>query len=206
MNDLAQSWQGHSLYTFPPFSLIGRILQKMRQEQVKELVLIDCFSLVWYPQLLSQLVDFPHLLPLSHSLLLNPLGQPHPLVLEGTLLLAAWSVRHSEQFRSLSDETFQLISAAWKRDTEKSYNSAWSNCCGWCAERGINPILPSIEKVLEFLTARFKSGLQYSTLNFYCSSLSATIPPIKGSPVGQHSLVVRLMQGIFNSRPTTKVL
>ena len=72
---------------------------------------------------------------------------------------------------------------------------------GWCTEREINPILPPIEKVLEFLTAQFKSGLQYSTLNSYRSSLSATIPPIEGSPVGQHPLVVRLMQGIFNSRP-----
>ena len=111
------------------------------------------------------------------------------------------SVRHSEQFRDLSDETFQLISAAWRRGTEKSYNSAWSKWCGWCTEREINPILPPIEKVLEFLTAQFKSGLQYSTLNSYRSSLSATIPPIEGSPVGQHPLVVRLMQGIFNSRP-----
>ena len=111
------------------------------------------------------------------------------------------SVRHSEQFRDLSDETFQLISAAWRRGTEKSYNSAWSKWRGWCTEREINPILPPIEKVLEFLTAQFKSGLQYSTLNSYRSSLSATIPPIEGSPVGQHPLVVRLMQGIFNSRP-----
>ena len=111
------------------------------------------------------------------------------------------SVRHSEQFRDLSDETFHLISAAWRRGTEKSYNSAWSKWCGWGTEREINPILPPIEKVLEFLTAQFKSGLQYSTLNSYRSSLSATIPPIEGSPVGQHPLVVRLMQGIFNSRP-----
>ena len=111
------------------------------------------------------------------------------------------SVRHSEQFRGLSDETFHLISAAWRRGTEKSFNSAWSKWCGWGTEREINPILPPIEKVLEFLTAQFKSGLQYSTLNSYRSSLSATIPPIEGSPVGQHPLVVRLMQGIFNSRP-----
>ena len=105
MDALAQSWEGLSLYAFPPFSLIGRILQKMRQEQVKELVLIAPAwqSQVWYPQLLSQLVDFPHLLPLSHSLLLNPLGQPHPLVLEGTLLLAAWRVSGIQS----NPETFQ---------------------------------------------------------------------------------------------------
>ena len=111
------------------------------------------------------------------------------------------SIRQSETFRQVSDEAFQLMSAAWRKGTEKSYSSAWSRWDSWCSSKQVNPILPSIENVLDFLTDHYRRGLQYSTLNSYRSSLSSTIPPIDGSPVGQHPLVTRLMQGIFNSRP-----
>ena len=40
----------------------------------------------WYPVLLDTLVEMPILLPLTHSLLLDPFNQPHPLVLSRNLL------------------------------------------------------------------------------------------------------------------------
>ena len=55
--------------------------------------------------------------------------------------------------------------------------------------------------VVEFLSAQFKLGFQYSTINTYRSALSATLPHIDGHPVGQHPLVCKLLQGIFNERP-----
>ena len=54
--------------------------------------------------------------------------------------------------------------------------------------------------VVEFLSAQFKLGFQYSTINTYRSALSATLPHIDGHPVGQHPLVYKLLQGIFNKR------
>ena len=45
---------------------------------------------------------------------------------------------------------------------------------------------------------KFKEGMQYSTMNSYRSALSATLLPIEGHPVGQHLLVRRLLQGMFN--------
>ena len=55
--------------------------------------------------------------------------------------------------------------------------------------------------VIEFLTTQFKERKQYSTMNSYRSALSATLPPIEGHQVGQHPLVCRLLQGMFNQRP-----
>ena len=51
------------------------------------------------------------------------------------------------------------------------------------------------------MTAEFKSGKQHSTINSYRSALSATLAPIDGFPVGQHPLVCKLLQGVFNRRP-----
>ena len=55
--------------------------------------------------------------------------------------------------------------------------------------------------VIEFLTSQFQEGKQYSTMNSYRSALSATLPPMEDHTVGQHPLVCRLLQGMFNKRP-----
>jgi hypothetical protein len=62
----------------------------------------------------------------------------------------------------------------------------------------VRSLSASIEDVIELLTSEFQSGLQYSTLNSARSALSATLPPFDGIPVGQHPLISRLLQGIFN--------
>ena len=53
------------------------------------------------------------------------------------------------------------------------------------------------------LIARLKKDhhKQYTTLNSYRSALSATLHHIDGRPVGQHPIVCRLLQGMFNERP-----
>ena len=59
---------------------------------------------------------------------------------------------------------------------------------------------PDIEVVTDFLSQLFEKGLGYSCINSTRSALSTFIN-INNNPVGQHSLVVRLMKGIFNKRP-----
>ena len=100
--------------------------------------------------------------------------------------------------QDISEEAFKLLCSSWRHSTEKSYSSAWNR---WVCERGGDPFTPPVSLVLQFLTEEFQSGKQYSTLNSYRSALSATLPPMEGVPVGQHPMVSKLMQGIFNSRP-----
>ena len=90
------------------------------------------------------------------------------------------------------------MSASWTPGTEKSYSSARRLWCSWRHERGLTPFPTSITPIVEFITHHFQEGKQYSTLNFYRSALSATIPPIEGKPVGQTR---RALQGSFNQRP-----
>ena len=83
----------------------------------------------------------------------------------------------------------------------KSYAAAWGKWCGWCDRREADPVSAPVKDVLDFITEEFKKGKQYSTLNTYHSAISATHLGFSGTPAGQHPLVCRLMQGIFNSRP-----
>ena len=66
--------QNVSIY-FPPFSLISRILKKVHQEKVEQMMIAT-------PTLLTQPCD----------LLLDPQGNKHPLVQNRKLMLAAWKV------------------------------------------------------------------------------------------------------------------
>ena len=111
------------------------------------------------------------------------------------------SLRSRGEFKDISTDAFNLICSAWRRGTEKSYSVAWRKWCAWCQNKNINPLSASISDVIEFIISGFQSGLQYSTLNSLQLALSATLPSCEGVPVGQHPLIARLLQGIFNERP-----
>ena len=86
------SWtQGH-YYEFPPFYLILRVLNKIQQDQVHTITLITpCWQTqLWYPQVLRKLTRRLIQIPSSTTLLLDPKGNPHPLVLNKALMLVAW--------------------------------------------------------------------------------------------------------------------
>ena len=61
------------LYAYPPFILIGRLLQKMRLEQL-DLVLVAPVwpAQAWWPTLMASMVDFPLLLPRIPGLFSTP--------------------------------------------------------------------------------------------------------------------------------------
>ena len=91
---LSQCWMDLRPYAFPPFILIGRCLQKLEQDQVRELVLIVPVwqNQAWFPNLLTKLVDLPILLPNFTKIITNPMGETHPLVEQNSLHLAACKV------------------------------------------------------------------------------------------------------------------
>ena len=89
----SMAW-GVNGYAFPPFGLVGRVLQKVQQERVPHLLLIAPLwpARQWYPLLLESLCAEPLLLPPSRSLLRNAAGEVHPLSANGTLSLLACRV------------------------------------------------------------------------------------------------------------------
>ena len=59
---LSQDWQGRSVYMFPPFPLLNKVIQKLRSTKAAEVVLIAPWwpSQSWFPHLLRLCVE--HLL------------------------------------------------------------------------------------------------------------------------------------------------
>ena len=71
----------------------------------------------------------------------------------------------------------------------------------FCHSRGISAVSPNLEMILDFLTHLFECGYSYSALNSARSALS-TVILIAEKPVGMHPLVIRLLKGMFNLRPS----
>jgi len=76
-------WDFNYVYCFPPFSLMGKVLKKLCQDQVHRAIVVCPIwtTQVWSSTLLSMLVDIPRILPRSKSLLHLPHKpeQVHPL-------------------------------------------------------------------------------------------------------------------------------
>ena len=78
-----QNWNDIKGYAFPPFSLIGRILAKIKQDETSITVIVPCWQTqLWFPQFLWMVEHStaPVLLKAHHKLLQLPrTGQKHPL-------------------------------------------------------------------------------------------------------------------------------
>ena len=51
------------------------------------------------------------------------------------------------------------------------------------------------------LSDQFGEGKSYSTVNSYRSALSGMLVLLNGRPIGEHTVIVRLLKGMFNVCP-----
>lgn len=104
-------WRDLRGYVFPPFAMIQRVLQKLREER-SSIVLVTPFwpSQPWFPTTLELVYETPFLIPASPGLLKDIDGWDHPLLLNGTLNLLAWRVS-GEPTKSLAFRRKLLLSS-----------------------------------------------------------------------------------------------
>ena len=68
---LSQDWQGRSMYMFPPFPLLNKVIQRLRSTQTAEVILIAPWwpNQPWLPHLLRLCVVHPLVFPYRRDLL-----------------------------------------------------------------------------------------------------------------------------------------
>ena len=68
---LSQDWQGRSMYMFPTFPLLNKVIQKLWSTQAAEVILIAPWwpKQSWFPHLLRLCVDHPLFFPYRRDLL-----------------------------------------------------------------------------------------------------------------------------------------
>lgn len=85
--------------------------------------------------------------------------------------------------------------------TQRDYACKFKKFDCWCREREKDPYTANLVDCAKFLTHLYNSGLQYRTIAGYRSMLSSLLPLIDNIQVGQHPYIIRLLRGVFNSRP-----
>ena len=104
---MQQDWNKIFGFAFPPFSLIGRVINKVLRENIEAMILVTLTwqTQPWYTLLLRMSIQRPLLLPALLNLLLNPLGKKHILMKTRSLRLAAWKItgktRKSKEFQAV---------------------------------------------------------------------------------------------------------
>ena len=92
MDAFSQDWtniQGRG-YANPPWNLLGRVLNRIQQQQVTLVLIAPVWkSQPWYPTLLELLVDFPRLLPRRKDLIIPTHAECMPGMVPQ---LAAWLI------------------------------------------------------------------------------------------------------------------
>ena len=71
---MSMSWRGMYAYAFPPFVMLGRVLEKVLKDHPCEMILVapKWPNQCWYARLLELLVELPLVLPLREDLLFQP--------------------------------------------------------------------------------------------------------------------------------------
>ena len=103
----------------------------------------------------------------------------------------------------ISKAAKQLLEQSWRGKARKQYQGYIQKWNKFCYKGQTNPGVPELRssKSIRFFKQLFESGLGYSAINTARSSLS-TILSLDGSPIGQHPLVIGLLKGVLNSRPS----
>ena len=190
------------IYAFPRFSLMGRVLQKARQDQA-DVLLVAPFWVTqnFYTTTLEMLTDDPFIIKEDQNTLKLPLTSS----CEQTTSNALSYIRKSFKSRKLSEKSVDIIMSSWRQSTKKQYSTYINRWISFCNERKIDTFQTPIEYFVEFLIELYKSGLSYGTLNSARSALSNLCNKQDGYSVGSHPLVIRFMTGGFNLRPTEQV-
>ncbi|XP_023932633.1 uncharacterized protein LOC106159107 isoform X2 [Lingula anatina] len=186
------SWAHKFVYAFPPFCMIGKVLQKMKVEGVTDIIIFPLWPTQhWYSLLGSMLIDFPVSLfhrDRSVSVIHHPLLNAQDQACSSTCF---WQTPGTAE---LSETAQRIIEASWRDGTKKQHNCYFKQWFSFCSRRDWNTFHASVKSAAEFLTELSERGLRYSALNTARSTLSAFLT-IGDSPLGEHPLICRFMKG-----------
>ena len=114
-------------YTFPPFSVIGKVVRKVQEDKVSIILITHIYQLQqWYLSILKMCIKY------ITQLLKNPQEAPHPLIKIGSLRLVAWLISNNVwKERKYLKHHLKLIINARRTGTQARYKSTWNKQTAW---------------------------------------------------------------------------
>lgn len=201
-------WCDLAAYAFPPPALLGKVLEKVRNDCARSVLLVAPFwhSQLWFHGLLQLLVGQPPVLPTPPDLLRIP-GSGETASLSGPI--APDCVAAIRQ--SLLDKGFSAAAAevAYNfRSTVVLYSGRLQNTpSGVNAICWVDPTTAPVGKIADFLLYLFNMGRQVSSIKGYRSAIASIHGGFTdGSSVSSSPDLLKLVKGLFLKRPPVRSL
>ncbi|CAG2240323.1 unnamed protein product [Mytilus edulis] len=196
-------WSNINCYCFSPFSLIGKILQKVDQDQADMTLVAPLWNTQnWFPQILHRIVAQSFIINNRKKSSVSTPESNKGASFSEIAISSFQDIGEILQNYGLSKESSEIIIASWKPATRQQYWTYFKRWLLFCSERKINSFKATELNVLEFLTSLYEIGLGYSAINTARSMLSSFMSVNQEKTVGQWPLVKRFLKGIFNLKPS----
>ena len=103
--------------------------------------------------------------------------------------------------RGLTVESVDVILKSWRESTKKTYETYLRKWLKFTKESKVDPIHPTQENFITFLTELFHAEASYSTIGTARSAVNQFMLICSGQDFSQSRLVNRFMKGVYESRP-----
>ncbi|KAJ8921889.1 hypothetical protein NQ315_008522 [Exocentrus adspersus] len=173
-------WNNTFFYAFPPFPLLQKVINKIKTEKAKGIVVYPIWkSQPWFPILENLRSSDPIIFTPYKSLLLSPFREEHPML--------------AYLNRGVPESAIEVLVSSLADSTIKQYNSTYAKWWAFCKDGEV--FTSDSNKIIEFLNTELQKGANYNTINQHRSALN-TLLQLTDSP-----LVTRFMKGAFRIRP-----
>ena len=170
------SWENQFVYSFPPFSMIWPVLNKISLESIKALVIAPLWpTQSWF----------------------TPRYKSKTSSLSQTETVCSDVHWRSAQTSTIQKETINVLNAAWRDGTKNKYKYIFRRWVKFYSERNYNTMQFNTDIVLEFLTLEYNRCLSYNAIRNVLSAISGYLP----HEVRHHNIIKKFMNGAFNLRP-----
>ena len=187
---LSQDWEGRSMYMFPPFPLLNKVIQKLRSTQVAEVILVAPWwpKQSWFSTPTSSLCGSPPVLSLpSRSSV--PAGSE--VCLGRKVLPSARMEALMQHYKAagFSDEVSRLATAPKRPSTNRMYDDRWLRFARWAAGQGFDPLDPTAAQIAFFVYSFDTHGLSPQTVKGYRTCLASVLNRTGKAKVVMHQTI-----------------
>ena len=159
-------WANDVFYMFPPFSLIGRILQKVQEEGTEAVIVAPIWTTQsWWPSLLSLICGKCYQVQRTRQHLYLPHDPDREYPIKKDEPGCFLHIRQELKNRGIQQGARDLILRSWRDGTKQKYNVYINQWFEFCKSKSIDPFHPELRFILMFLTELYTKGLKYNSIN-----------------------------------------
>ena len=167
LDALPQDWQGRSMYMFPSFPLLNKVIQKLCAIQEANTAMVSTPT--------SILCGSPSVLSIPQSPAVTAGTEVH---LRRKVIPYARKEALMQQYKAtgFSDEVSRLAAAPRRPSTNRMYDDRWLPFTLWAAREGFDPSSPTAVQIAAFLYSLFDTrGLSSQTNKDYRTCLGSVL-------------------------------